>query len=131
MKIKECKGYELEKALPNTSEDYFNRSEVTFVDGGKERTLHVLYVRYFEQLKGDFTPYEEDPIFQVGARDVYFRDIIALACLLKNPENRERKRVYISNEKEFARIFQDFNFEELKSIMETIEKNASYELSIT
>lgn len=131
MKIKECKGYELEKALPNTSEDYFSRSEVTFADGGKEKTLHVLYVRYYEQLKGNFTPYEEDPIFKIGERDVNFRDVVALAYLLKNPESRERKRVYINTEKEFATVFQDCDFEQLKDIVQSLEGNKSYDLKIS
>lgn len=131
MKIKECKGYELEKALPNTSEDYFSRSEVTFVDGGKEKTLHVLYVRYYEQLKGNFTPYEEDPIFKIGEREVNFRDVVALAYLLKYPESRERKRVYINTEKEFASIFQNCDFDQLKDIFQSLEGNKSYDLKIS
>lgn len=32
-------GYELEKAKPNTSEDFFNRSEVTYILNNKERTF--------------------------------------------------------------------------------------------
>ncbi len=34
-------GYELEKAQPNTSEDFFNRSEVTYILG--EQKKHFLY----------------------------------------------------------------------------------------
>ena len=67
MKIISCHGYELQKAQPNTSEDFFNRSEVTFVDDdGTERTLHVLYVRYFDERFFEWTPYEQDPVFQIG-----------------------------------------------------------------
>lgn len=131
MYLKECKGYELEKALPNTSEDFFSRSEVTFIEGGTEKTLHVLYVRYFEQLKGTITPFEEDPIFQVGSRDVFFRDIVAVVSLLKNPELRHRKRIYINTEKEFKNVFQDFDYAKLKMIFESLEKNNGYELQLT
>lgn len=131
MYLKECKGYELEKALPNTSEDFFSRSEVTFIEGGTEKTLHVLYVRYFEQLKGTITPFEEDPIFQVGSRDVFFRDIVAVVSLLKNSELRHRKRIYINTEKEFKNLFQDFDYAKLKMIFESLEKNNGYELQLT
>lgn len=131
MYLKECKGYELEKALPNTSEDFFSRSEVTFIEGGTEKTLHVLYVRYFEQLKGTITPFEEDPIFQVGSRDVFFRDIVAVVSLLKNPELRHRKRIYINTEKEFKNVFQDFDYAKLRMIFESLEKNNGYELQLT
>lgn len=131
MYLKECKGYELEKALPNTSEDFFSRSEVTFIEGGTEKTLHVLYVRYFEQLKGTITPFEEDPIFQVGSRDVFFKDIVAVVSLLKNPELRHRKRIYINTEKEFKNVFQDFDYAKLKMIFESLEKNNGYELQLT
>ncbi len=49
MLLKKCEGYELEKEKSNTSEDFFNRSEVVYVENGKEKTLHVLYVRYFDE----------------------------------------------------------------------------------
>lgn len=37
MLINQSGGYELEKEKSNTSEDFFNRSEVTFVDEGEEK----------------------------------------------------------------------------------------------
>lgn len=128
MNIKVCKGYELEKALPNTSEDFFNRSEVTYVEDGIEKTFHVLYVRYFDGLIGALTPFKEDPIFQVASRNVYFKDIVAIACLIKNPDNRHRKRTYINSEKEFSKVFQDLDFDKLKSIFQSLEKHNGYEL---
>ena len=105
MLIKQAAGYELEKEQSNTSEDFFNRSEVTFVEDGNIKTLHVLYVRFFDELIGSITPYETEPIFQAASRDIYLRDVVALACLLKNPGYRHRKRVYINVQKEFADIF--------------------------
>ena len=39
MIIKGYVGYELEKEKPNTSEDFFNRSEVTYILNGKEKTF--------------------------------------------------------------------------------------------
>ncbi len=51
-------GEELQKSRSNTFEDYFNRSEVTYRDGGEERTLSVLYLRYFEAALFDLLPYE-------------------------------------------------------------------------
>ena len=66
MLIKECMGYELEKEKSNTSEDFFNRSEVTFVEDGEVRTLHVLYLRYFDEFLHEFTPYQQDPVWSKG-----------------------------------------------------------------
>lgn len=128
MYIKECKGYELEKALPNTSEDYFNRSEVTYIEDGTEKTLHVLYVRYFETLMDNFTPFQEDPIFQVGSRDIYLKDTIAIVSLIQNPGNRHRKRIYINTEKEFSGLFQNVDFEKLKLLFQSVEQNKGFEL---
>jgi hypothetical protein len=128
MLIRQCKGYELEKEQPNTSEDFFNRSEVTFVEDGIEKILHVLYVRYFEQLFPSFTPYEKDPIFTVGQREVCFKDIVALVCLLKNPSFRHRKRIYINSEKEFQRYFEYVEFDKLPEIFSAIETKSGYEL---
>src|SRR5687768_7905199 len=122
MLIKQCVGYELEKEKSNTSEDFFNRSEVTFVENGKEKTLHVLYVRFFDELIGSITPYEADPVFKAGSREVYLRDLVAIAALLKNPGYRHRKRVYINVQKEFADIFNGLEFSKLPEIFESIEQ---------
>jgi hypothetical protein len=127
VQIIQCKGYELEKERPNTSEDFFNRSEVHFVENGEERTFHLLYVRYFDEIFSQFTPFSEDPIFNVGGRDVYFKDIVALVCLLKNPGFRNRKRSYINSEKEMAAYFNDVDFDKLPQIFQGIE-NGGFEL---
>lgn len=117
MIIKECKGYELEKEKPNTSEDYFNRSEITYVEDEIEKNLHVLYVRYYEENFKQYTPFEENPIFNVNGNGIYLKDIVALVCLLKNPGLRHRKRLYINTEKEFQFYFQDMNFEKIKELL--------------
>ncbi|PLR99799.1 hypothetical protein [Bacillus sp. T33-2] len=128
MQIKQCRGYELEKAQSNTSEDFFNRSEVTFVEDGVEKTLHVLYVRYFDEHLGSFTPYEADPIFKDGEREVYFRDFVALACLLKNPGYRHRKRVYINTEREFAAAFNGLDFEKMRGLFKYLAEGKPIEI---
>jgi hypothetical protein len=128
MLIKQCVGYELEKEKSNTSEDFFNRSEVTFVENGKEKTLHVLYVRFFDELIVSITPYEADPVFKAGSREVYMRDLVAIAALLKNPGYRHRKRVYINVQKEFADIFNGLEFSKLPDIFESIEQKGSFEI---
>ena len=128
MLIKECKGYELEKEKSNTSEDFFNRSEVTFVENGQEKTLHVLYVRYFDELFQEFTPYKQDPVINQGNHDVYFKDLVALVCLLKNPGLRSRKRLYINAKNEFASYFQDINFNKLPEVFQCIQQNKGFEL---
>ncbi|MED4228861.1 hypothetical protein [Neobacillus cucumis] len=128
MLIKECKGYELEKEKSNTSEDFFNRSEVTFVEDGQEKTLHVLYVRYFDELFQEFTPYKQNPIINHGTNEVYFKDIVALVCLLKNPGLQNRKRLYINSKYEFASYFQDINYNKLPEVFLGIQQNKEYEL---
>ncbi|MEH7883088.1 hypothetical protein V7654_02070 [Bacillus sp. JJ1609] len=128
MLIKQCVGYELEKEKSNTSEDFFNRSEVTFVEDGKEKTLHVLYVRYFDELIGSITPFEAEPVFKAGAREVYLRDLVAIAALLKNPGYRHRKRVYINVQREFADIFSGLDYNKLPEIVEGIEQKGAFEV---
>ncbi|MGJ7909318.1 hypothetical protein [Neobacillus sp. LXY-1] len=129
MFIKQCRGYELEKEKSNTSEDFFNRSEVTFVENGEEKTLHVLYVRYFDESFQEFTPFQSDPIITQDGLEVAFKDIVALVCLLKNPGLRARKRVYINSKYEFASYFQDVDFEKLPEIFISLKQKNGYELS--
>ncbi|WP_040208278.1 hypothetical protein [Neobacillus jeddahensis] len=128
MLIKECKGFELEKEKSNTSEDFFNRSEVTFVEDGEEKTLHVLYVRYFDEFLHEFTPYEQDPIILQPEMEVTFKEIVALVCLLKNPGLRSRKRLYINSKYDFASYFQDINYNKLPEILLTLKEKKEFEL---
>ncbi|MCM3586454.1 hypothetical protein M3182_11985 [Mesobacillus maritimus] len=128
MYIKQCTGYELEKEKSNTSEDFFNRSEVQYIVDGEEKTLYVLYLRYFDEMISKFIPFEQDPIFKVGTRDVSFKETVAICCLLKNPELRHRKRVYINSEKEFATLFQGINFDMLKELFKNLEDKNGYEI---
>lgn len=128
MEIKQCEGYELQKEKPNTSEDFFNRSDVTFTVDGEERVFHLLYVRYFDEFVQECTPFEEDPLFTAGNREVTFRDIVALVFLMKNPGYRERKRVYINQEREFKKTFEDMEFDRIKEVFEEIETKGSYEV---
>ncbi|MEH7356012.1 hypothetical protein V7150_21000 [Neobacillus drentensis] len=128
MLIKECKGFELEKEKSNTSEDFFNRSEVTFVENGEEKTLHVLYVRYFDQIFSEFTPYQQDPVIVKEGIEVNFKEIVALVCLLKNPGLRSRKRLYINSKQDFAAYFQDINFNKLPEIILALKQNNGFEL---
>lgn len=128
MLIKECKGYELEKEKSNTSEDFFNRSEITFVEDGTEKTLHVLYVRYFDSIFQEFTPFKQDPIFAQDGLEVSFKDIVALVCLLKNPGLRGRKRLYINSKQELASYFQGINFEKLPEIFSSLKQKNGYQL---
>lgn len=128
MKIIESRGFELEKEKSNTSEDFFNRSEVTFSEDGEDKTLHVLYVRYFDELFNEFTPFKQDPVFVEGGREVYFRDIVALVCLLKNPGLRQRKRIYLNSKQEFAEYFQDIDYNKLPEIFRSLHQKNAYEL---
>jgi hypothetical protein len=128
MIIKRCSGYELEKAKSNTSEDFFNRSEVTYIEDGEEKTLHVLYVRYFDEMMDQFTPFQQDPIFQAGEREITIKDLVAIACFLRNPELKQRKRIYINSEKEFASLFNGLDFNKLENLLISIEQKNGYEV---
>ncbi|AST92301.1 MULTISPECIES: hypothetical protein [Sutcliffiella] len=128
MIIKECRGFELEKAKPNTSEDFFNQSEITFIENGTEKKFNVLYVRYFEESFSQILSlgYENNPLFKVGDREVELKDIVALTCLIKNPSFKERKRLYINTKEDFASYFEQVNVQKLKEVIEAIELNGSY-----
>jgi hypothetical protein len=128
MIIKECRGYELEKEKSNTSEDYFNRSEITYIENGKEKQLHVLYVRYYEENFKEYTPFESNPVFQIGDKEIYIRDMVALTCLLKNPGLRHRKRLYINTEKEFKFYFQEVDFNKIKDLLTNVTTKGSEEI---
>ncbi|WP_028400442.1 hypothetical protein [Ectobacillus panaciterrae] len=122
MEIKEIKGYELVKAQANTSEDFFNRSEVTYMHEGTERTLHVLYIRYFEEQLQQFTPFSGNPVFIVGERGIEFKEIAALACLLQDPQLINRKRMYINTLEEFRTYFDAANMNRLQQIVMQLYK---------
>ncbi|RUQ26533.1 hypothetical protein ELQ35_18550 [Peribacillus cavernae] len=127
--MKECRGYELEKGQSNTFEDFFNQSEVTYIEDGEVKSFYVLYVRYFDESVHEFTPYSENPLFSAGERDIYLYDITALVCLLKNPDFRARKRVYINSIKEFASYFNGFNLEKLPEVFQALQQEKEYKLS--
>ena len=118
----------MEKEKSNTSEDFFNRSEVTFFEDSEEKTLHVLYVRYFDEFFPEFTPYQQNPILMKDNIQVTFKDIVALVCLIKNPGLRKRKRLYINSKQELASYFQDIDFEKLPEIVLEVKKNNNFEL---
>jgi hypothetical protein len=120
--IKEIKGYELVKAQSNTSEDFFNRSEVTYIHEGTECTLHVLYIRYFEEQLSQFTPFTENPVFKVGEKGIDFKEIVALACLTKDPKLANRKRIYINTMEELGTYFDPKNVEHVQQIVERLAK---------
>jgi hypothetical protein len=126
--IKHCKGYELEKEKPNTSEDFFNRSEVVYVEEGQEKALHVLYVRFFEESLESFTPFSSDPVFKAGGKEVSFKDLVALACLLKKTGFRDRKRVYINNKAEFESYFENLDFGKLREVFLGTEEEKGFQI---
>ncbi|RSK27502.1 hypothetical protein EJF36_11755 [Bacillus sp. HMF5848] len=129
MRIVECKGYELEKEKPNTSEDFFNRSEVTYInEEGQTKTLHVLYVRFFEEQLASITPFEQDPIITSGQIPIYFRDIVALICLLRNRELQSKRKVYINEQEDFNKYFEGLDFDKLPALLTELNLKQSVEI---
>lgn len=128
MLIKKCSGYELEKEKRNTSEDSFNRSKVTFMIQNEERTLHVLYLRYFDEIFAEISPFKEDPLISIGEKSYEFKDVVALVCLLNNDAFRTRKRVYINDVDEFKSYFENLNIEQLFNILRKIVEDGSFKV---
>jgi hypothetical protein len=129
MIIKRCEGFELEKEQANQPLDLFNRSEVSYVDNGEQKTLHVLYLRYFDEKISEFTPYNGQSLFQAGDREVRFKDIVAVVCLLNNEAYQHKRRVYINNEKEFVSHFEGLGDRMLQELFQSLEQNGSYEMN--
>ncbi|PFK29142.1 hypothetical protein COI93_23560 [Bacillus cereus] len=122
-------GYELEKAQSNTSEDFFNRSEITYILGEQEKTFSVLYVRYFEEILQEITPFEGNPVFKIEEQDIYLRDIVALACFVKNKEFRGQKRVYINATEDFQKYFDEKTVVKVQNILAELHKNKKVEIA--
>ncbi|MEF7659486.1 MULTISPECIES: hypothetical protein [Bacillus] len=122
-------GYELEKAKPNTSEDFFNRSEVTYILNNKERTFSVLYVRYFEEVLQEITLFEGNTVCKVEEQDIHLRDIVAMCCLLKENALRTQKRLYLNNIEEFQQYFDKETLLKVQEILAELHKNKRVEIS--
>ena len=122
-------GHELEKAKPNTSEDFFNRSEVTYILNDKEKTFSVLYVRYFEEVLQEITPFEGNPVYKVEEQNIYLRDIVAICCLVKDRELRAQKRLYLNNMEEFQQYFDEGTVLKVQEILAELHKNKRVEIS--
>ncbi|MGE7759394.1 hypothetical protein [Peribacillus sp. NPDC097895] len=128
MQIVACNGFELEKEKSNSPEEFFNRSVIQYMKDGKEKTLNVLYLRYFDEMVSRFTPYPANPIFKSFNRDIYLADIIAMVCLLKDPSLINRKRIYINSEKELASYFENIDFEKLEKVFISIDQAKPYNI---
>lgn len=122
-------GYELEKAKPNTSEDFFNRSEVTYILNNQEKTFSVLYVRYFEEILQEIIPFEGNSVYKVEEQDVYLRDIVAIACLVKDKELRAQKRLYLNEVTDFQRYFDEGTVVKVQEILAELHKNKRVEIA--
>ncbi|PDY91867.1 hypothetical protein [Bacillus toyonensis] len=122
-------GHKLEKAKPNTSEDFFNRSEVTYILNDKEKTFSVLYVRYFEEVIQEITPFEGNPVCKVEEQDIYLRDIVAICCLVKDKELRAQKRLYLNNIEEFQQYFDERTVLKVQEILAELHKNKRIEIA--
>ncbi|MFC0188407.1 hypothetical protein ACFFJY_08930 [Fictibacillus aquaticus] len=110
-------GMELEKEKPNTSEDFFNRSEAVYDDGGKEKTFQLLYVRYFEDLLAAKLGWDKDAVLVASERKYAVKDIAALAALTADEGNKNKRKAYINDFDEFAKLFSDVNVNKIKSFI--------------
>ncbi|MFF2286442.1 hypothetical protein [Peribacillus butanolivorans] len=128
MRIVACNGFGLEKEKSNSPEEFFNRSVIEFIKNGEEKTLNVLYLRYFDEMVARWTPYSTNPLFKSFDRDIYMADIIAMVCLFKDPSLASRKRLYINSEKELAGYFENINFGKLEKVFISIDQAKPYDI---
>lgn len=123
MELIRSEGFELIKEEKNHPTDMFNRSEVTYLLDGKEREFQVVYLRYFDEIIDQVTPFQTNPVFTTSGKEVFLKDIVALVALLTNEKNQLNKRIYISDGKEFKSLFAGLDVEKLQNTMETLYKN--------
>ncbi|MGE6375226.1 hypothetical protein [Peribacillus muralis] len=128
MRIVACNGFELEKEKSNSPEEFFNRSIIQYIQDGEEKSLNVLYLRYFDEMVMHWTPYPANPIFQTPNREIYMVDIIALVCQLKDRSLVNRKRMYINSEKELAGYFENIDFQKLEKVFISIDQATPYDI---
>jgi hypothetical protein len=128
MLLTRSEGFELEKEQKNHPTDMFNRSEITYRVDGNEREFHVVYVRYFDEVVNQLTPFQANPVFTVSGQDVYLKDIVALVALMTNKDNVTNKRIYINNEKEFKQLFEGLDVEKLQATVSSLLKSGKVEL---
>ncbi|MBB6455290.1 hypothetical protein HNQ94_003790 [Salirhabdus euzebyi] len=122
MEVKAFVGYQLEKSVPTSPEDSFVRSEVAYFDEGKEKEFHLVYLDYFHTKIETFSPYIEDPIFNIGEKGVFFKDIASLAALVSNPELKQQKRVYVHDLEDFEALFEQTDWEKVQKLTMTISQ---------
>lgn len=131
MYIYNCHGYELVKAQSNTSEDFFNRSEVEYEYNGQKFTTSVLYVRFFEEQLPEMSEVKTTVFYDNGEESIYFRDLVALAFIIHNPSFRGRKRIYINEINEFVNELKDVDFETLVGYVRGIRQSTSKRVEVT
>jgi hypothetical protein len=128
--IYESNGYELEKAQPNTSEDFFNRSEVVYEVNGVKHKTAVLYLRYFEEQLSTFSDLTDVTLYENGEESIHFCDTVALAMVLKNPNFIGRKRIYINEMTQFSKELEGVNYEQLVQYIRGTKQNANKKVHI-
>ncbi|WP_261129201.1 hypothetical protein [Bacillus sp. Marseille-Q3570] len=129
MIITSITGTELEKSKSNSPEEFFNRSEVTFRDGKSEKTLAVLYVRYFDEKISELSSFETEELFEMDGRIIHLREIVALLALKTNPAYVKRHRVYINDEQQFAALFNDVDAGSIQEMVKKILNEGRYEFT--
>lgn len=119
MVIVECSGKQLEKEKPNSPEDFFNRSEVVYLDGGEEKKFSVVYLREFEQTAGKL-PGLLSLLEGEQQKNRTFTDLAALIFLISEPGLKGRTRLYINSETEFEKYLKQADMNKLSALLEAI-----------
>lgn len=112
-------GIELEKEKPNTSEDFFNRSEASYELNGEKHTFHLLYVRYFEEkMEDELTQHH---FWKQILQKYKIRQLAALAALSHNGSYLKRKRVYINDYEDFKSLFMNPDEKRLMNLLKSLQ----------
>ncbi len=117
MEILNFGGFEMEKEMKTSFQDYFNESYLEIMDQGRKRRFTIVYLRYFEEKMEDYTPFTGNPICTLNGRGYNLRDVFALIFFWKHPEKRKRKRIYISNGDEFSDSLKDVRKEWVEELI--------------
>ncbi|WP_181349987.1 hypothetical protein [Thalassobacillus sp. CUG 92003] len=131
MEIVAIHGEQLEKSQKNSPEDFFNRSEVRYVDKGKEHKLNVVYVAYFDSKMSECTPFNEDVVYESDGVTFAMKDVFALIALIKKPEYKHRQRVYVSEWEEYKDYLDHMNWTEIEHVCSVLAAKETYVIEST
>lgn len=117
MEIVNFGGFEMEKEMKTSFQDYFNESYLDIIEHGRKRRFTIVYLRFFEDNMEDYTLFTGNPICTINGRGYNLREVFALIYFFKHPEKRSRKRIYISDGEVFSESLKDVRKELVEELI--------------